>query len=93
LLQEIRGRTGLELLECYFLKVPVPSGHQFLYVISGFTIKATRRIRFLWVRVSRYLDIDNKPLGCIGKVSGLLLASLWAVFIGLERALHYLEGH
>lgn len=64
-----------------------------LYVISGLAIKVVRRIRFVWVRLSKYLDIDKKPLGCIGKVSGLLLASLWAVFVGLEHALHYLAGH
>lgn len=64
-----------------------------LYVISGLAIKVVRRIRFVWVRVSKYLDIDKKPLGCIGKVSGLLLASLWAVFIGLEHALHFLRAH
>ena len=64
-----------------------------LYVTSGFAIKATRRIRFIWGRFSKYLDIDKKPLGCVGKVSALLVASLWAVFIGLEHALHYLAGH
>jgi hypothetical protein len=64
-----------------------------LYVIAGFAIKASRKLQFLWFRLSKYLDIDKKPLGCIGKVSGLLLASLWAMFIGLEHALHYLAGH
>jgi hypothetical protein len=64
-----------------------------LYVTAGFAIKGSRRLHFLWMRVSKYLDIDNKPLGCIGKVSGLLLASLWFIFIGLEHALHYMQQH
>jgi hypothetical protein len=39
---EIRGRTGLELLECYFLKVPVPYGHRaFPGGISGTGISGT----------------------------------------------------
>jgi hypothetical protein len=80
--------TVLDQLSVLFYSSFFTSIWLWLYVIVGFAMKATRRIH-----VSQYLDIDKKPLGCIGKMSGLVLASLWAIFIGVEHTLHYLYGH
>jgi hypothetical protein len=87
------ANSSMRGMAIYFYSSFFTSVWLWLYVIAGFTIQTLRRIRFFWVRVSKYLDIDKQPLGCIGKVSGLVLASLWAIFIGLEHAMHYLRAY
>jgi hypothetical protein len=81
-----------EKIAIYFYSAFFTSLWLWLYVLAGFSITLARRICFIWVRVSRYLDIDKKPLGCIGKVGGLVLATLWTLLVCAEHVVHYLQG-
>jgi hypothetical protein len=48
-----------------------------LYVLASVSIRILHRVRFLWVKIVPFLNIDNKPLTAIGRVAGLIAGLLY----------------
>jgi len=53
-----------------------------LYVLSIGLIRLAHKIRFVWVKIVPYLDIEKKPLVAIGRVAGLLAGTGYAALLG-----------
>jgi hypothetical protein len=79
-----RAEPGIFFYSAFFTSLWV-----WLYVSSGFIVKALSKVFHLWNRAVPFLNIDKKPLTSMGRVAGLLLGALYAVFL----AVLYLGKH
>ena len=82
------GSPALAWLGVFFYSAFFTLLWMWIYIASALVIKALHRLKGQWTRLSKYLDIETKPLVCVGKVSGLILGALYAV---LATLLHF--GH
>lgn len=56
-----------------------------LYVVSSVVVRVLHRVRFIWVKIAPFLDLDRRPMKAIGRVAGvvagvgysILLMGLW----------------
>jgi hypothetical protein len=62
-----------------------------IYVLSIFSIKITHNVRFVWVRIMPYLDIEKKPMQAIGRIAGIMAGVGYAVILGIVWLVH--RGH
>lgn len=53
-------------------------------------IKLLHNVRWLWAKVSRYLDIDKKPLVALGRVAGLMAGAGYALILGIAWSVKHL---
>jgi hypothetical protein len=60
-----------------------------LYVISIGVIRIAHRVRFLWVRLLPFLDIEKKPIVAIGRVAGLIAGAVYTVLLGTAWLVRY----
>jgi hypothetical protein len=84
-----RGFYG-NLLSIFFYSAFFTSMWVWLYVLSAAVIKSIQKLRFVWVRVLPYLDIEKRPIIAMGKIVGLLLGSLWAIVGAAKWLIHHL---
>jgi hypothetical protein len=53
-----------------------------LYVLASVAIKMLHKVRFIWIKIVPFVDIENKPMTAIGRVAGLLAGAAYAVALG-----------
>jgi hypothetical protein len=43
-----------------------------LYVLASVSIRILHKIRFVWVKIVPFLDVEKKPMTAVGRVAGLI---------------------
>jgi hypothetical protein len=53
-----------------------------LYVLSSVAIRILHKVRFVWDRIIRILDIEKKPMQAIGRVAGVMAGCGYLLLLG-----------
>jgi hypothetical protein len=72
----------------YFFSAFFTSFWVWLYISSIAVIKLLHGIRYVWLKLTPYLDVDGHPLTTIGKVAGLLVGTGYALLVGTAWAVN-----
>jgi hypothetical protein len=88
----IKERFDGYFVSIFFYSAFFTSIWLWIYIVSSIVIKGLHRMKALWKWLSKYLDIEKHPLFCVGKVSGIILGAIWAVFVTIlhfGKSLHF----
>jgi len=77
------------LASVYFYSAFFTSVWVWLYVLSIYVIRAAHRLRFVWAKITPYLDIDKRPLVAVGRVAGLLAGLGYSIVLGVIWISHH----
>ena len=79
------------ILVAYFCASFFSSLFVWLNALSSTVIRTLQKARFIWVRVTPYLDIDRKPLAAVGRVAGILAGMAYAGTLGAVWLFRHLQ--
>jgi hypothetical protein len=61
-----------------------------LYVLASVSIRIVHKVRFVWVRVVPFLNVDKKPMQAIGRIAGLIAGLLYGAGLAGVRLYQHL---
>jgi hypothetical protein len=77
------------ILRIFFFSSFFTSVWVWLYVLSIFAIKIANKVRFIWAKLTPYLDIEKKPMQAIGRIAGIMSGAGYALILGIVWASHH----
>jgi hypothetical protein len=64
-----------------------------LYVLASVSIRILHRIKFVWVKIVPFLNVDKRPMIAIGRIAGLIAGFCYvAVLVGFWLYFHFAGG-
>ncbi|MBV8113845.1 MAG: hypothetical protein JO300_03835 [Silvibacterium sp.] len=75
----ISGRSARSV---FFYSAFFTSIWVWLYLSSAMSIRLIQKVRFLWMKIVPFLDVEKKPLIAIGRVAGLVAGAGYVILLG-----------